>query len=68
MISEAMKQPAKERDRIFDNLKKRGILNSNTKSNDIVMREREQGCHEIVMCVGCKGFYSKRRVYEHKKM
>lgn len=66
-VIEAMKQPSKERDWIFDTLKKQGILKSNTKDKAILMRERAQGSHEIVMCAGCKGFYSRRRVHEHKK-
>ena len=39
----------------------------NTKSKKVVMCERAQGSHEIVMCAGCKGFYSRRRISEHKK-
>lgn len=66
-VIEAMKQPSKERDRLFENLKKYGILKSNAKNKSIVMRERAQGSHEVVMCAGCKGFYSSRRIHEHKK-
>ena len=66
-VSQAMKLPPKERDRVFDDLKKKGILQLNTKNKTVVMRERAQGSHEIVMCAGCKGFYSRRRISDHKK-
>ena len=66
-VAEVMKQPEKEKNRMMENLKKQGIFYSNTMNNNIVMRERAQGSHEVVMCSGCKGFYSGRRVYEHKK-
>ena len=56
IVQQAMKLPSKERDRVFNVIKKKGILLLNTKSKKVVMRERAQGSHEIVMCAGCKGF------------
>ena len=63
--------PAKEQERAFDALRKEGIYQANlqnqTGENNDLLRERVQSKEPTVMCSGCKGFYSKRRINLHKK-
>ena len=33
-----------------------------------LIRERRQGGKILLMCSGCRGFYSKTRIYKHKKL
>ncbi|GFR59620.1 histone-lysine N-methyltransferase SETD8-A [Elysia marginata] len=66
----AMALPKKQRVAQFDKLRKEGILIYNRKiqgSKSDLIRERRQGNEDLVICCGCQGFFSKRRIYQHKK-
>ena len=65
-----MTLPKKQRLAQFDKLRKEGIIIYNRKiqgSETDLMRERRQGNEDLVICCGCQGFFSKRRIYQHKK-
>ena len=68
-VKQAILHPDKK-ETIFAKLRKQGILNYNkkqTNANAPLMRERRQGNEELIVCSVCKGFYSKRKIYSHKK-
>ena len=65
-----MALPKKQRLAQFDKLRKEGIFIYNRKiqgRKTDLMRERRQGNEDLVICCGCQGFFSKRRIYQHKK-
>ena len=69
IVKQAILHPDKK-ETIFAKLRKQGILNYNkkqTNANAPLMRERRQGNEELIVCSVCKGFYSKRKIYSHKK-
>ena len=71
-VRAAMQLPKAEQARAFDAIKKRGIYLENVKridkSEKTLICERNQGDWKgKVLCSGCKGFYSKRRIKRHKK-
>ena len=70
----ALKLPVTEQHRVFDAIRKNGIYTVNVErkveagDNADLIRERRQGGADLVMCSGCRGFYSKTRIYKHKKL
>ena len=68
-----MRGSSKEKKEIFDQIKKDGILKYNQTvlvangADAKLMRERDQGNEDLLVCGGCNGFFSKRRIYLHKK-
>ena len=73
-VQAAIKLPASEQRRAFEIIRKNGIYVKNVEknvdecSNVDLIRERRQGESKVVMCTGCRGFYSKTRIYKHKKV
>ena len=67
----ALSLPRSELLRKINNIKKKGILSENitlkSKGKGLI-RERRQGSEALSMCLGCKGFYSRRRIGKHKKV
>ena len=68
-----MKLPRTEQNRAFEDIRKRGIYKENVRrlqaNNMNLICERSQGQDsKRVICTGCKGFYSKRRINRHKKL
>ena len=72
-VKQTMASPKAERNKAFNNLKKKGIMNLNLKLHSEgkeLLRERRQGPannQPLAICNGCKGFYSKRRISKHQK-
>ena len=64
----AIRASSKEKKEIFDQIKKDGILKYNQTvlaadgGNAKLMRERDQGNEDLLVCGGCNGFFSKRRI------
>ncbi|KAK7487420.1 hypothetical protein BaRGS_00021382, partial [Batillaria attramentaria] len=71
-VQAALKLPQADQQRAFESLRKEGIYKKNVEIQEKnghadLIRERKQGNSDIVMCSGCKGFFSKRRICKHKK-
>jgi hypothetical protein len=73
-VAAALKLSGKERRAAFENLRKRGIYESNQKSVrsgnvTTIMRERDSSKPTIdaKICPSCKGFYSKGYMWRHRK-
>lgn len=73
-VKAALALPKTEQDCVSDALKKEGIYAKNVLLQAeqgvgvTLIRERSQGTQKTVMCSSCKGFYSKSRICQHKKM
>ena len=73
-VQEAMKLPNKQKSSSFSDLKKRGIFLYNTQrvkdtkeKEAILLRERNQGSHELMLCGFCQGFFAKTYMWHHKQ-
>ena len=70
-VKQAMRLPRRDRLQRFNNIKKKGILSYNIglkNEGKELLCERRQGSERgLAMCLGCKGFYSKRRIGKHRK-
>ena len=69
-VKSALTLPRSERLRKINDIKKKGIFSHNIKlkkDGKALMRERSPGSTSLTMCLGCKGFYCKRRIAKHKK-
>lgn len=69
-VKAALELPGPEQKRAFDALKKEGIFHKNIQIQEglgDLLRERNQGDKQVVMCSGCKGFFGVERICKHKK-
>ena len=71
-VKQSLSLPRSKRLRKINNINKKGILSHNIalkREGKELLRERRQGCSEtLAMWLGCKGFYSTRRIGKHKKV
>ena len=73
-VKEAIKFSKQERLSCFSKLKKRGIFQfntqaiNNTKDKEVdLLRERNQGNDELMLCGFCKGFFARSYMWHHKQ-
>ena len=67
-----MKLPQPERKKAIAEIRKEGVYKENirrvTTNGEVkILSQRDQGTDEKVMCGGCKGFYSRHRIWKHKQ-
>ncbi|KAH9523863.1 hypothetical protein Btru_047258 [Bulinus truncatus] len=69
----ALNLPASDRNRIFSNLRKQGILKSKIsdklaqKPDNNILQERTKIKDECTLCRECGGFYSKKTIHKHRR-
>ncbi|XP_022111566.1 LOW QUALITY PROTEIN: uncharacterized protein LOC110990770 [Acanthaster planci] len=74
-VKAELKLPQNEMLEALSQIRKNGIYKENIRrmkssegSSCELMRERNQGTSEIVMCGSCHGFYSMSRIWRHKQV
>ena len=67
LVKQALTLPKGEKNKAFNNIKKKGIMKKNIQlksEGKELLRERRPGSvnsQHLAICNGCKGFYSQRR-------
>ena len=61
----------KDKNFVFSRIRKSGILRENKKrakctENPDFLRERQQGDTDLVICGTCSGFFSRKKMWQHK--